>query len=97
VALAPNGEPTPSGHADLADESALPAVGSDPAPVRNAYRQFLLQARPRIFLITSDGRFGAATSSAALTEHLKGCTERKVTCAAYAVDDTVVWGKQKTN
>ena len=94
VALAPNGEPTPSGHADLADESALPAVGSDPAPVRNAYRQFLLQARPRIFLITSDGRFGAATSSAALTEQLRGCAERKVVCAAYAVDNTVVWGRQ---
>ena len=95
VVLGPNGEPTPSGHADLADEAALPAVGADPAPVRKAYQQFLLQARPRIFLITSDGKFGTATNSAALTEHLKGCAERKVVCAAYAVDNTVVWGKQQ--
>jgi hypothetical protein len=95
VVLAPNGEPTPSGHADLADEAGLPAVGSDPAQIRVAYRQFLLQARPRAFLITSDNKFGVATNSAALTEHLKGCAERKVVCAAYAVDNTVVWGKQQ--
>jgi S1-C subfamily serine protease len=95
VVFAPNGEPMPSGHADLADDSALPAIGSDPAPVRNAYKQFLLQARPRIFLITSDGKFGAATSSDALTAHLKGCAQRKVVCAAYAVDNTVVWGRQQ--
>ena len=74
---------------------ALPVVGADPQQIRVAYRQFLLQARPRAFLITSDSRFGTATSSAALTEHLKGCTQRKVVCAAYAVDNTVVWGKQQ--
>ncbi|MET3497779.1 trypsin-like peptidase domain-containing protein [Variovorax boronicumulans] len=95
VALGPNGEPAPSGHAALADEAGLPVVGTDPAQIRVAYRQFLLQARPRAFLITSDNKFGTATNSAALTEHLKGCTERKVVCAAYAVDDTVVWGKQQ--
>ncbi len=95
VVLAPNGEPTPSGHADLADEAGLPAIGSDPAQIRVAYRQFLLQARPRAFLITSDNKFGVATNSAALTEHLKGCAERKVVCAAYAVDNTVVWGTQQ--
>ena len=95
VVFGPNGEPAPSGHAELADLQALPSIGADPTPVRNAYRQFLLQARPRIFLLTGDQKFGTATSSAALTEHLKGCTERKVTCAAYAVDDTVVWGKQQ--
>lgn len=95
VVLDANGEPTPSGHADLADEAGLPAVGADPAQIRIAYRQFLLQARPRAFLITSDNKFGTATNSAALTEHLKGCAERKVVCAAYAVDNTVVWGKQQ--
>ncbi|TSD56629.1 serine protease [Variovorax sp. KBS0712] len=95
VVFGPNGEPAPSGHAELSDLQALPSIGADPTPVRNAYRQFLLQARPRIFLLTGDQKFGTATSSAALTEHLKGCTERKVTCAAYAVDDTVVWGKQQ--
>lgn len=95
VVLQSNGEPVPSGHADIADEAALPVVGADPRQIRVAYRQFLLQARPRAFLITSDSRFGTATSSAALTEHLKGCTQRKVVCAAYAVDNTVVWGKQQ--
>ena len=96
VVLDANGEPTPSSHADLADEAGLPVVGSnDPAQIRVAYRQFLLQARPRAFLITSDNKFGTATNSAALTEHLKGCAERKVVCAAYAVDNTVVWGKQQ--
>ncbi len=95
VVLQSNGEPAPSGHADIADESALPVVGADPRQIRVAYRQFLLQARPRAFLITSDSRFGTVTSSAALTGHLQGCTLRKVVCAAYAVDDTVVWGKQQ--
>ncbi len=94
VLLDAGGEPTPSGHAALADDSALPPLGGDPARVRTAYRQFLLQNRPRAFLITSDGQFGTATSSAALTEHMKGCAARKATCAVYAVDNTVVWGKQ---
>lgn len=95
VALGPDGEPVSSGHADLSDEAGLPAVGADPAQIRVAYRQFLLQARPRAFLITSDSKFGTATGSAALTEHLKGCAARKVVCAAYAVDNTVVWGGQQ--
>ncbi len=96
VVLAPNGEPTPSGRADLSDEGALPKVASTPDDlVRNAYKQFLLQARPRAFLVTGDGKFGTATNSAALTEHVRGCVERKVTCAVYAVDNTVVWGKQQ--
>lgn len=95
VVLGADGEPTSSGHADLADEAGLPALGGNTEPLRVAYRQFLLQARPRAFLITSDNRFGTATNSAALTEHLKGCAARKVVCAAYAVDDTVVWGKQQ--
>lgn len=95
VVLTPNGEPSPSGNVEIADLNALPQVGAaSPEAVRNAYQQFLLQARPRAFLITSDGKFGVATRSAALLEHVKGCTERKVTCAVYAVDNTVVWGKQ---
>lgn len=96
VAMAANGEPTPSGHAELSDESALPKVGAATADaVRVAYKQFLLQGRPRAFIITGDGKFGTATNSAALTEHLKGCADRKVTCAVYAVDNTVVWGQQR--
>jgi len=96
VVLAPDGEPTPSGHAELADENALPKVGAAAAePLRNAYRQFLLQGRPRAFLITGDGQVGTVTSSAALTEQVEGCAARKVTCAVYAVDNTVVWGGQQ--
>ena len=56
----------------------------------------LLRFRPRAFLITGDKQYGTATRSADLMAHVKGCTERKVTCAAYAVDDTVVWGKQQS-
>ncbi|RZL67532.1 MAG: serine protease [Variovorax sp.] len=96
VVLTPNGEASPSGTTGLSDLNALPKVGNAaPEAVSNAYKQFLLQARPRAFLITSDGKFGAATGSAALLEHVKGCTERKVTCAVYAVDNAVVWGKQQ--
>ena len=92
------GEPTPSGYAELTDEAALPKVGdAKPEAVRVAYKQFLLQGRPRAFLITSDGKFGVATNSAALTEHVKGCADRKVVCAVYAVDNTVVWGKQQSS
>lgn len=98
VVLTSSGEPAPSGNVDLADEASLPKIGAnDPAQVRVAYKQFLLQNRPRAFLITSDGQYGTATNSAALTEHVRACTERRVICSVYAVDNTVVWGKQQTS
>jgi serine protease Do len=94
--MAPDGEPTPSGDVKLMDDSALPRIGAnDPARVRAAYKEFLLQNRPRAFLLTGDGQFGTATNSAALSEHVRACAERKVTCAVYAVDNTVVWGRQQ--
>ena len=95
VAFGADGEVSPSGHAELQNTAALPDLGSDPAAVRIAYRQFLLQARPRAFLITGDKQFGTVTRSAELTAQLQGCANRKVVCAAYAVDDAVVWGKQQ--
>ncbi len=95
VAFGPDGEVSPSGHAELRDAGGLPDLGGEPAPVRLAYLQFLLQARPRAFLITGDKQYGTATRSAELTAHLKGCADRKVVCAAYAVDDAVVWGRQQ--
>ena len=49
----------------------------------------------RVFLITGDGQYGTATSSAALIGHVKACVARNVTCAVYAVDNTVVWGMQQ--
>lgn len=95
VVMAPNGEASPSGNTEISDLTALPKVGNAaPEAVGKAYQQFLLLARPRAFLITSDGQFGTATGSAALLAHARGCTERKVTCAVYAVDNAVVWGKQ---
>lgn len=96
VVLTPSGEPTRSDNVELADEAALPKIGAnDPALVRAAYKEFLLQNRPRAFLITGDGQYGTATNSAALIGHVKACADRNVTCAVYAVDNTVVWGKQR--
>ncbi|MBS0426198.1 MAG: serine protease, partial [Proteobacteria bacterium] len=83
-----------SGYADLKNIDRLPEVGIDPAQLRIAYQQFLLQARPRAFIITSDLKYGTATRASELTAHIQGCAERKVTCAVYAVDDTVVWGSR---
>jgi len=97
VVIGANGEPTPSGHADLANEAALPVLGrgSDPAALRLAYKQFLLQSQPRAFMITGDGHFGTVTSLAGLNGQLADCAQKKVTCAVYALNDTVVWGKQQ--
>ncbi|SFU70460.1 Trypsin-like peptidase domain-containing protein [Polaromonas sp. YR568] len=97
VVMGANGEPTPSGHADLENDAALPVLGggSDPAALRLAYKQFLLQSQPRAFLITGDGHFGTVTSLAGLNEQLTGCAQKKITCAVYAVNGTVVWGKQQ--
>lgn len=97
VVMGADGEPTPSGHAELGNEAALPVLGggSDPAAMRLAYKQFLLQSQPRAFLITGDGHFGTVTSLAGLNEQLAGCAQKKITCAVYAVNGTVVWGKQQ--
>ena len=97
VVMGANGEPTPSGHAELGNEAALPVLGggSDPAAMRLAYKQFLLQSQPRAFMITGDGHFGTVTSLAGLNEQLAGCAQKKITCAVYAVNSTVVWGKQQ--
>ena len=94
VVLSVGGDPTPSGHAAIDNDAALPVEGLNAEAMRQAYRQFLLQARPRAFMITSDGKAGAVTSAAALVEQLKACSERKAQCAVYAVDSAVVWGKQ---
>lgn len=94
VKMAPGGEPLASGHASVQDLNALPKIGDDPKPLAAAYQQFLLQSRPRAFLLTQDGKFGTVTGYDALVGQLKNCGDRKVTCAVYAVDDTVVWGQQ---
>lgn len=91
VVLLGSGEPQPSGHAQLNDMTALPPQPGDAKPMRQAYEQFLLQARPRAFMITSDGHFGAVTGSSALIAQIEHCKDTQVSCAVYAVDNTVVW------
>ena len=93
VGYGANGEVSPSGHADLQNAGGLPDLGSEAAGLRSAYQQYLLQARPRAFLITGDKKYGSVTNTAELKKQLKECGDRKVVCAAYAVDDAVVWGK----
>lgn len=97
LVMGANGEPVLSGHAELDNEAALPVIGggSNPAALQLAYRQFLLQSLPRAFMITSDGHFGTVTSLAGLNEQLAGCAQKKITCAVYAVNSTVVWGQQQ--
>lgn len=91
VALGPNGEAAPSGFAELSDIAKIP-VGARPAkPVYDAYRQFLLLAKPRAFVLTSDDRWGAVGDADALDGLMKDCAAKGVRCRLYAVDDAVVW------
>jgi hypothetical protein len=75
------------------------ARARSPSAVRSPLRPLQWSPRAmwstRAFLITGDGRYGTATSSAALIGHVKACAGRNVTCAVYAVDNTVVWGMQQ--
>jgi serine protease Do len=92
VALDANGLPVGSGYAAIDNVAAVPTIiNSAPAGVTDAYKQFLLLDKPRAFLLTSDGRWGAVNDAGALDGLLKDCTARKVQCVLYAVDDTVVW------
>ena len=73
VALGPNGEAAPSGYAELSDVTKIP-VGAKPAkPVYDAYRQFLLLAKPRAFILTSDDRWGTVGDADALDGLMKDC------------------------
>ena len=91
LTLGPDGDAAPSGYAELSDLTKIP-LGDKPAQgVNEAYRQFLLLAKPRAFLLTSDGRWGTVTDAGALADLLKDCKARAVHCRFYAVDDAVVW------
>jgi S1-C subfamily serine protease len=91
VPLGPDGDAAASGYAELSDVAKIP-VGDKPAKgVADAYRQFLLLAKPRAFVLTSDGRWGTVTDPAALDALMKDCAARDVRCRLYAVDDAVVW------
>jgi S1-C subfamily serine protease len=91
VHLNTSGEPAATGFAAVADVTAVPTLGNPATGVGDAYKQFLLLNKPRAFLLTSDGRWGAVTDADALDALLKDCVHRNVRCGLYAVDDTVVW------
>jgi serine protease Do len=96
VAIDPNGLPTGSGYALIGNVAAVPTIiNTAPAGVTDAYKQFLLLNKPRAFVLTSDGRWGAVTDADALDAILKDCATRNVECHLYAVDDTVVWRPNK--
>ncbi len=95
VALDANGLPVGSGFAPLDNVAAVP-TGADPkSGVDDAYKQFLLLNKPRAFMLTSDGRWGAVSDASSLDSLIKDCASRKVQCRLYAVDDTVVWRPDK--
>ena len=91
VAVGADGEPGASGFAAIANVAAVPSMGNSGSGVSDAYKAFLLLNKPRAFLITSDGRWGAVTDADALDGLLKDCAKRAVKCRLYAVDDEVVW------
>jgi S1-C subfamily serine protease len=95
VALDANGLPTGSGFAPLDNVAAVPTGANSVTGVGDAYKQFLLLNKPRAFVVTSDGRWGAVSDAGALDSLLKDCAARKVECRLYAVDDTVVWRPDK--
>jgi serine protease Do len=96
VAIDPNGLPTGSGYAAIDNVAAVPTIiNTAPAGVTDAYKQFLLLNKPRAFVLTSDGRWGAVSDADALDAILKDCATRSVECHLYAVDDTVVWRPDK--
>jgi serine protease Do len=91
VALGPDGNAAPSGYAELSDIAKVPVTGKPAKAVTDAYRQFLLMAKPRAFVLTSDDHWGTVTDAAALDALLKDCVAKSVRCHLYAVDDAVVW------
>ena len=96
VAIDANGAPTGSGFAAIDNLAAVPAGPNNKTGVDDAYKQFLLLSKPRAFLLTSDGRWGAVTDADGLDGLLKDCAARKVQCGLYAIDDTVVWRPANT-
>ncbi|HEX4199185.1 MAG TPA: serine protease [Caulobacteraceae bacterium] len=95
VAMDPNGLPTGSGYAAIDNVGAVPTGGNSATGVGDAYKQFLLLNKPRAFMLTSDGRWGAVSDADSLDGLLKDCAQRNVQCRLYAVDNTVVWRPDK--
>jgi S1-C subfamily serine protease len=89
--IGPDGDAAASGFADLSDLSKIPLGQKPREGVQDAYRQFLLLAKPRAFLLTSDDRWGTVTDPRTLDAVMKDCALRGVSCRFYAIDDAVVW------
>ncbi len=80
--------------ADIRDVDALPVAS---AAAQQSYRRFLALPKPRAFVLAPDGATGAATGANALARATSQCisdprrSARHSGCAAYALDDDVVW------
>lgn len=92
--MGPDGDVASSGYAELSDFTKVPTAGKPADGVQRAYREFLLMAKPRAFILTSDGRWGSVTDAGALDALMKDCAARQVSCRFYAVDGAVVWRPQ---
>ena len=95
IKLDSHGDPAPSGYAAIDDLTALPAVGPR-AGIEAAYQQYLLRGGPRAFVVTSDHQWGTVTSVEQMQAIMSQCHDRKVQCAVYAVNRTVVWHSPAT-
>jgi dienelactone hydrolase len=83
--------PRPTSYAAVSDIDRVPL----PLSVReNLYRRFLAAPLPRAFAIGPGGQAGYATGDWSLGRALGFCQSRRgESCALYAVDDDVVWGR----
>ncbi len=80
--------PPPSGFADIADASRVPANSAGKA----AYAKFLDMAAPRAFAVSTKGGFGFARGDYAVGRALGNCQRNNGNiCMLYAVDGDVVW------
>ncbi|NBX04771.1 MAG: hypothetical protein EBR18_01430 [Betaproteobacteria bacterium] len=79
--------PPPSGFADLADQSSVPAGAAG----RAAYAKFLEMAVPRAFAVSTRGGYGVARGDYAVGRALGNCQRYGNPCKLYAVDADVVW------
>ena len=79
--------PPPSGFADLADQSRVPAGVAGKA----AYAKFLDMAVPRAFAVSTRGGYGVARGDYAVGRALGNCQRFGNPCKLYAVDADVVW------
>ena len=85
----PTPVPPPSHFAALDDVSAVPLINDRG---RLAYREFLNQKAPRVFVIAPDGAsVGSHGGFDPLARALDICKKNGRTCQPYAVDDQVVW------